>query len=212
MCGLVLPLDAFDKQHTGKDGRRADCKECKKRFNRSKRGLSMEIFRNQKSKAKKRGYTLPNYTENELFTWLNGQPDFHEIYQAWVGSNYKSRFKPSCDRINDYISYTLDNIKVVTWNENNVKGYADHSNGKNTKHNIAVDMLDLAGNFIKRFYSVSEAARQFNGIPSNIVGAAINRISKKRNPDGSTRLIPVLTAYGYKWRYSTVPNDNSEIT
>lgn len=210
-CKQKLPLDAFDLQSTGKLGRRADCKICRKRFTRSKQGLVKEMLAFQKSKSKKRGYAPPSYTEDELYAWAMGQPDFHELYDAWVESGFQSRFKPSCDRKNDYISYTLDNIQILTWNENNQKGYASQFQGSNTKKSHAVDMLDLTGNFLQRFSSVSEAARQFNGIPSNIIGAIRHRTSKKKNPDGSIRMITVTTAYGYKWRYSSVPNDNSEI-
>ena len=211
-CNLYLPLESFDIQSTGKLGRRADCKECKRRFVRSKRGLIKQIYNQQKCKSKERGYQPPKYTEIELFNWANKNPEFHMLFEAWVESEYQSRFRPSCDRINDYITYALDNIQFTTWNENNQKGYADHSNGNNTKHNKAVDMLDMKGEFIKRFHSVSEAARQFNGIPSNIIGAITKRSTTRINPDGSTRTYTKNSAYGHLWRYALVPNDNSEIT
>ncbi len=211
-CKQTLPFEYFDKQSTGKDGYRADCKVCKKRFIRSKEGLIKECYATQKSKAKKRGYAPPAYTEKELLDWSKSNPEFHLLFEAWEQSGYKSNFKPSFDRLNDYISYRLDNLQVVTWNENNQKGYSDRTIGANNKKTLAVDMLDLDGNFIQRFHSVSAAAREFKGLPSNIIGAINQRVSKKRNPNGTTRLITATTAYGHKWRYSTSPNDNQEKT
>lgn len=211
-CNIALSLDCFDNQSTGKDGKRADCKVCRKRFIQSKYGLVKQCYSQQVAKAKKREYAAPNYSENALLDWANNSPEFHELYIAWQESGYKSNFKPSFDRVNDYISYTLDNLQVVTWTENNDKGKSAKLNGTNNKNNLAVDMLDLNGIFIKRFYSVSEAARNFGGIPSNIVGAINNRVSKKREANGNIRLITITTAYGHKWRYSSVPNNNSEIT
>lgn len=210
-CNQTLPLEAFDVQATGKQGRRADCKECKKRFTRSKEGVVKDALTYQKAKSKKRGYLPPTYSEAELYQWALGNPEFHLLYDAWVESGYSSKFKPSFDRINDYISYRLDNIQATTWNENAQKGYASQEDGRNNKKNLAVDMLDLQGNFVQRFHSVSEAARQFNGVPSNIIGAINQRVSVKKNPDGTTRTFTKSTAYGHKWRYSDSPNINTEI-
>ena len=211
-CKQSLPLTSFDIQSTGKLGHRADCKICRKRFIRSIPGLVKEMFSIQKTKSKKRGYTLPTYIEKELFQWVVNQPHFQQLYDAWVISEYSSKLKPSCDRKNDYISYTLDNLQLVTWDENNARGYAANIDGSSTKKSVAVDMLSMSGEFIQRFHSISEAARQFNGIPSNITGAINHRVSQKKNPDGSIRTFTTQVAYGHTWRYSSVPNDNSEIT
>ena len=211
-CNQQLSLDQFDRQSTGKQGRRADCKLCRKRFTRSKVGLVKATYSYQKAKSKRRGYQPPDYTEKELYDWAISQPDFHGIYDAWVLSGFQSRFKPSFDRLNDYVSYRLDNLRVVTWNENNNAGYASQLAGTNNKKSLAVDMLDLDGNFIQRFYSVSEAARQFNGVPSNIIGAINRRVSTKKNSDGTSRQFTKSKAYGHKWRYSTSPNSQQEIT
>lgn len=210
-CKRELPLDAFDKQKTGKLGRRADCKECRKRFTRTKEGLVKALFSNQKAKSKKRGYQPPKYTEKELFNWMNQQQKFHTLYATWIKAGYPTKLKPSIDRIDDYKTYALDNIQVVTVDQNVTRYCKDTKKGINTKRCKAVDMLSLDGEYIRRYYSASEAARQFNGIPSNIIGACNHRVTKKKEKDGSIRLIPQLTAYGYKWRYSTIDNDNKEI-
>lgn len=206
ICLTNLPLVKFDQQTTGKLGRRADCKECRKRFVQSERGLIKSIYGNQLLRSRRRGYKAPTYTEDQLVTWITQQPNFKSLYSAWVTSNYESELKPSVDRLNDYKSYCLTNIRLVTWKENNDKHHSDKLQGINNKNSLAVDMLDMQGIFIKRFYSVSEAARQFNGIPSNIIGA-INKRTYIR--DGKEKI--TLSAYNHLWRYSTIPNDNQEI-
>ena len=210
-CKQLLLTTHFNKQHTGKDGLRADCKECKRRFVRSKRGLVKQCFNQQHAKTKRRGYSQPDYSEEDFYKWAIQDPEFHELFEAWELSDYKSNFKPSFDRINDYISYRLNNIRATTWAQNNANGHVARTNGSNTKDNRAVDMLTLDNVFIARFHSVSEAARHFNGIPSNISGAINNRVTHHKNRDGTARKYVVLTAYKHKWRYSTTPNDNREI-
>lgn len=210
-CGETKSLDEFAIQATGKMGRRADCKVCVKRFIRSKRGLAKTIYGQQKAKSKKRQYALPTYTEEELYVWLIRQSNFQQLYDIWVLSDYATKLKPSVDRINDRISYRLDNIQLRTMQQNVDRYYKDAKAGINNKQNKAVDMLDKDGNFIQRFHSASAAARQFNGIPTNIIGACTGRVSRKKEVDGSYRKITQLTAYGYKWRYSTIPNKNGEI-
>lgn len=211
-CQLNLSLDAFDLQSTGRQGRRADCKDCRKRFTRSIPGLIKSLFSQQKQKSTRRGYAQPTYTEAQLLEWAEQQPQFHILYQHWVASDYLTDLRPSFDRINDYISYQLTNLQVMTWAENSRKGYDSQLNGSNTKKNHAVDMLDMEGNFVERFHSVSEAARKFDGIPGNITSAIIERLITRKNPDGSTRSYTVTNAYGHKWRYSTQPNLNKELT
>ena len=209
-CQQTLPLDAFDVQSTGRQGRRADCKDCRKRFIRSVPGLVKTMYGNQKSSSNKQGHLPPQYTEAELLVWVQSRPKFQSMYDAWVTSDYLSDLKPSVDRINDYKPYSLDNIQLTTWEQNNKRGRSDVKNGINNKPNLAVDMLDMEGNFLERFHSVSDAARRFDGIPTNIIGAINQRTITRKKADGSTRTYSVTTAYGHRWRYSHQPNLNKE--
>ena len=169
--------------------------------------LYKTLYTQQKAKSKNRGYQPPAYTEKELLDWMDAQPTFQSLYDSWVAFGYSSNLRPSVDRISDTTSYTMSNIQLMTWEENNKKAYESYLTGDTTKKCAAVDMLDLEGNFMKRFISVSEAAREFNGIPGNITSAILQRVSKRSN--GTT--YTTLTAYGHKWWYSTIPNDNSEV-
>lgn len=212
-CKVEQPLAAFNNQATGEFGKRNECRECVKRYGRSPHGLAIGIYADQKEKCVARGYMQPAYTVEDLESWLIAQPLFDSLYATWVQSEFDTNQRPSVDRLNDYVSYTLDNIQLLTREANNQKNYDSRMDGTNNKQSLAVDMLDLNGKFIERFYSVSEAARRFNGVPSNIIGVIQKRQTRRKMPDGSYRIKRAATAaYGHRWRYSTVPNDNREIT
>ena len=210
-CKQELSLEEFDAHKSGKDGRNPVCKQCRKANRQTKIGVVRMMYSSQKGKSKQRGYLPPTYSEEELSNWLATQPEFHEMFQGWVDSGYQIKFKPSCDRLNDLVSYTLDNLRVVTWHENSKKGYDSQVDGSNPKKNLAVDMLSMDGVFIRRFHSISEAGRYLNKRHGNIQNAIVHREVYAKNRHGKYYWITIKSAYGYKWRYSTVPNDIAEI-
>jgi hypothetical protein len=157
------------------------------------------MYGSQKDCTKKRGYSPVAYTLDEFKQWLFNQPNFTSLYENWVLSSYTSQSRPSIDRLNDYSAYTLENIRLTTWGVNKSKGHEDARNAINTKANVAVDQLDLDGNFLQRFHSTAEATRSIN------------------KPKGSSDIRKacdgkLLTAYNYRWRLSYVPNSLTEIT
>jgi len=166
------------------------CKKCTnariKKYRRTKKGLITNIYSQQKSSSKKRNHELPNYTKQELKEWMVSQPNFKTLYNNWVKSGYKKVFKPSCDRLNDYKSYALDNIQLVTWKQNNDKGYLDRKNGKNNKDSKAVLQFTKEGKFIKEHYSMRQAMRE-TGVNNNRISKCCNDIYK--------------TAGAFIWKY-----------
>jgi len=126
----------------------------------TKNNLICKIYNNQKVNSKRRKHPPPNYSRVELRDWLFSQQLFHELYNNWKNNNYISDLKPSLDRKNSYLSYTLKNIQLMTWGENNRKGNIDRKIGINNKNSKAVCQFDKEGIFIKDFFSQSEASRQ----------------------------------------------------
>lgn len=202
VCLIEKALEFFDAQSTGKLGRRADCKECRKRFIRTQPGLVKLIYSGQRSRSKKKGWPDPAYTEAQLLASLQKLPMFHTLYDNWVASGYVKELSPSIDRIDDNQPYRKGNIQLMTWAENDAKANKACKAGQFVEMVKAVDMLSLDGIYIRSFISVSEAARHFNGVPTNIIGAINNRVTIRRNLDGSTRSSVITKAYGHKWRYS----------
>lgn len=186
ICSEDLPLEAFDVQSTGRQGRRADCKECRKRFLRSERGLCKSLLGAQKTKSKKRGHPPPAYTEEQLFQWMLGQPNFQKLYAAWVDSGFTTPLKPSMDRLDDYQPYTLNNIKLTTTEDNLNRYYTDAIQGINTKTAVAVDQYTLDGVFVASHHSYMAAARSLGQSQIGNIRNVAEGIGK--------------TAYGYIWR------------
>lgn len=168
---------------------RSECKECSNKramdYNCTKKGLITSIYAGQRATSRRRCHRLPNYTKHELEMWLFSQPIFHDLYEVWVASGYKTDLKPSCDRSDDYKPYTLDNIQLMTWAENKAKGYLDMKNGINNKQSRAVVGTSVVGGEEVSFHSMRDAERQ-NGIG---VGDISKCCSGKQK-----------TAGGFKWK------------
>lgn len=183
-CLQQLPEEAFSKQKTGAGGLRADCKKCHKLYTHSPKAVSVAMLGNQRKKSVERGHPAPDYTAAQLLSWMQVQSNYTDLFRDWESSGYSTALKPSCDRIDDYLPYTLENIRLTTVADNVGRYYTDAQKGINTKTAKAVLQFDLNDKFIQEFHSLSAAARSVQGIPSNINQAIIGTHSQ---------------AYGYRW-------------
>jgi len=192
-CGGLKKLDEFFKQKKHKDGLSYACKKCEEDFHKlyrkTKEGIYTTTYGGQRGRSRKRGHLLPNYTKEELITWmiLNG---FDELFEAWVNSNYDTNLKPSCDRLDDSKAYTLDNLRLVTWGEHKNKTYKDIREGRlitDRPHKITIGVCKKTGDIIK-FHSLMEASRQL-GISNSHISE--NCLGKRKS------------AGGYIWSYKT---------
>lgn len=202
VCEQQLPLTHFAKQREGKQGRRASCKECvKNKYRHSKRGLVWAMHANQRAKSKKRNHPQPSYTQQELLDWCIQNPIFDALYQEWKNSGYLSDLIPTCDRLDDYLPYSLDNIQLLTFKENSNKYYIDSKNGINTKACTPVICLDTDFNVIAEYHSIVAAARAVNTSHSNIRNVCEQKPLIRKNTDGSVRTWIPRHCKGYVWRY-----------
>jgi len=162
-CKTRKPISEYSPHKHGTHGVRSLCKKCTRRwyydYSRTKDGIIAIIFRDQKKSSNQRRYAHPNYSLVELRIWAFSQDIFHELYDLWVVSGYKKSEKPSFDRIDDYMSYTLDNLQIVTWRENNTREHSDRVNGINTKQCDAVLQFTKDMVFVDEHYSMSQAYR-----------------------------------------------------
>ena len=135
-------------------------------------GVLTEIYSTQRKSSKRRGHPLPSYTKLELKHWLYNNTNFLKVYHAWVDSGYNTRLKPSVDRLDDYIGYRMDNIRLVTWDENNRRAHSDMKSGINNKKSKRVLQLTLDGDLVKEWYSISDAGR--NGYSKVCISGCCN--------------------------------------
>ncbi|MDA3834562.1 MAG: NUMOD1 domain-containing DNA-binding protein [Spirochaetales bacterium] len=170
--------------------RDSKCRVCRNEFRlqytRTKVGLITKIYGNQRAKSFKRREELPNYTNKELRMWVFSQPNFEALYRYWVESNYRSELAPSCDRLDDYKPYRLDNLRLVTWGVNNRRRGTDVIAGINNKKSKAVNQLDLLGNKLNNFHSLMAAERA-----TGVSNSSISQTCQGKQ----------VTSGGFKWQY-----------
>ena len=152
---------------------------------RTRDGMVGTIYQSQKQSCKRRGHLPPSYTLDELRSWMYAQDEFESLYSNWVLSDYKKMMKPSIDRIDDYKSYSFDNIQLMTWKENDAKGSMDIKNGTNKKKFKRVLLVEHG-----IIFEAIKYAQEYVGC-SPREGNIVKCCKGDRK-----------TAYGYTWRYA----------
>lgn len=125
-------------------------------------GVFTRVYAHQKETSKRRGHCMPDYTKQDLVDRFLRSDKFLTLFFTWEESGYKTQLKPSFDRIDAGKPYTLNNLQLMTWGENKIKG-------KQEKFKRPVDQYGLAGFYIKSYKSIRDA--------SNITGADRTGIS-----------------------------------
>lgn len=160
-----------------------------KAYRQTPKGLITLIYANQKMTSAKAKRDLPTYSKQQLYDWMLSQSNFHKIWNNWVQSGFEKDLSPSVDRKDNTLSYTLDNIQLVTWRQNLLNQKTQQKTGIYiSKIARAVAQLSLEGVHICTHASLHIAARSLSkkASPSNIAGACEGKFTK---------------AYGYKWQW-----------
>lgn len=172
-------LKDFYPSKNNSKGYTTRCKKCIRNINqnyyRTKNGLISQIYGTQKSNSKLRDHPLPSYTKQELHEWLFNQVLFHSLFLNWEKSNYSHDLVPSIDRVDDYLPYSLSNITLTTWKDNNTKAQKDRKNGINNKWSKEVNQFTKEGSYINTYFSIIEASRV-----TGINRACINKVCLKQ--------------------------------
>jgi len=193
VCAVLKDLCDFSKGPSNKDGYVTTCKSCiskrNKEYWRTPLGRLSQIYTAQVQVSKARKHPQPAYSKNELEDWayLNG---YSQLHAAWVLSNYQKDLCPSVDRLDPTIGYSLTNIRIVTWKDNNDKAYSDRKHCLHiTKQNRKVRQCSLDGKEIAVFGSIANAARS-----TGITRININDVCRGKSH--------CKTAGGYVWQYA----------
>lgn len=170
------------------------------RYSKTKEGLCARIYASQRRNCKKKDRPYPTYNLEEFKIWMFSQTNFELLYNNWIQSNYKKELKPSADRINNNLSYMLDNIQLVTWDENNNNGYRDMRNGKiiitSNPQKPIVGTHKKTGEVVE-FVSASEAGRILNINQKHITTCCTKKESLHQNGKYYVR----KSAGGYTWKH-----------
>ena len=152
----------------------------------NKNKLSTRIYFHQKNAQIMRGHETIPYNLVQFREWLFSRSNFNKLYEQWEESGYKKDLVPSCDRLDNSKGYSFDNIELITWKANKQRAHADAINGKLRTGNkyIPVIQLSKCGEYIRGFFSMSEASR----VTKTNLGNLRMCVLGERN-----------TAGGYKW-------------
>ena len=155
----------FSPDKRREDGLYSYCKNCVnkkvKLLQKTKEGLITKIYSHQRSSSRKRKHELPAYSLKQLRDWCFSQDIFHKLYNDWKDSGYNKKLRPSCDRIDNAKHYSLNQLQLMTWEQNHFKASTDMKSG-NLVSGIpykAVEQRDLSGRIISIYISTQEASR-----------------------------------------------------
>jgi len=147
-CLVVQPISQFmSRKHDTADGYVNHCLSCRnarqresrrlngnattKKYEKTKRGFLMRLYRNMKSRVvgvQKKCLHLYEGLEilprEDFYQWAMGNPIFHALFLEYEKSGYEQRLAPGVDRIDPEKGYTLDNMEIVTLSENVLRSLA----------------------------------------------------------------------------------------
>lgn len=115
---------------------------------------------------KRHNLDLP-FSREEFVVWLDTyyEDEFDELFARYLESDCDKNLAPSIDRLDDYKPYSLDNIRLTTWKENNKKGRSSEKNKKQCGEmakkvwSKKVGQYTLAEELINVYSSTREAER-----------------------------------------------------
>lgn len=200
-CHKTLPFADFNPRLRNKDGYDIRCRSCRYlRYNKENPNNVLRImYRSQCDHSVIRGHTPPAYTMAQLGQWIEAQPHAYDMWQAWIQSEYNTELKPSIDRLNNSQSYTLANIRLVTWQENKEAGHAAKRDGSVKTLHKGVTAYHLDGTTHRSYVSINEALREFNSSSGYGITTVANGTPVK---DGRGRLYTPQTYKGFKWKWN----------
>ena len=129
----------------------------------------------------------PTYTKEWLFEWCLTQELFHILFDKWVESKYNRYEKPSVDRLNNFKTYSEDNIQLMTWGENEKLAREHYKEGLLIFNYVGVTQMSKEGEIIKEFLNSRQAEREVGIAYQNI-----HNCCKGKRP----------FAGGFRWKFT----------
>jgi len=174
---------------------RQTCRSCradyKRKATRTCEGHIKKIYHNQVRASKMRGHSQPAYSLSDLTSWILGEVEFRVLFDAWQEGGYDKWLAPSVDRIDNQYGYSLENVRLVTWQENSDQAHIDCQDGvlSTGSPHVAVVQEDLIGNKVARYVSLRAAALALGKNCHKEIGKCCRGVHQ--------------TCQGFKWKFAT---------
>lgn len=133
-------------------------------YRKTPKGVLTNIYCKQVERSIRKGLPTPEYTLAEFHSLYLNDKTFLSIYNNWINGGCQYYDKPSFDRADPDKGYTKDNIQVMTWMENRVKG--DRENA--IRFTTAVVMFDVNGKKLMEFESIKKAV-EYTGLNQGLI-------------------------------------------
>jgi len=114
-----------------------------KKYERTKKGKLMRIYRNMESRIK--GVQTKKYHlyagksllgRDEFYQWAMCSSDFHRLFSEWEKSGHDRKLAPSVDRLDTSKGYEIGNIEWVTHSENSRRGGLWRKHGEVSRRTV----------------------------------------------------------------------------
>lgn len=126
----------------------------------SEKGVIRVLYKTQKRHQRLRGHGDMPYTKAEFENWLyaNG---YKGLYEKFKESGFIKDLKPSVDRIDDFVGYSFENMKLTTWKHNREHQYEDIKKGIGTSGKRCKPLAKVGSNgrIVCEYPSYSSAKR-----------------------------------------------------
>lgn len=168
-------------------------------YRRSLKGVLTHIRCRQLQRSKKYGYKV-TYSLVELHAMYLENKRYQSLHRVWAESGYDRWLKPSFDRVDPYGDYSLENMELMTWQENWEKGKSEWPE-KNSKR-VLIES-GFTGEIV--FESMKEAA-EYIGCSKGALSAVASGARKSIKGFTVKKLSPLvkLTASGRASRLKKV--------
>ncbi len=198
-CHQIKSFDQFVAKASCRDGYEPRCRVCRSiKYNKSTPDLFFKkIYHSQKIAALGRGHPPPSYSLEDLKIWADKQPNLFQLWNDYVNSAYNKNLAPSIDRIDDSKGYDLNNIQLMTWNQNRAKGAKSKMAGTVNARQRPVAAYHLDGSLHKKYISIMDAVRDINGRMWGIVSVANDSLIK----DGKGYFYKPHSYKGFVWKW-----------
>lgn len=201
-CNKTMPFELFVPKASCKDGYEPRCRRCRSiKYNKgTPELLCKKLYLSQCTNSANRNHPAPDYTLKEFTEWVVSQPNFAALYSDWVASGYSKNLAPSADRLNDSLPYSLNNLQLITWEQNRNKAAKCKKEGQLISGHKPVSAFNADGTLYKTYSSINEALREFGGSKSAwAITSVANGVSVK---DGRGKLYSPKTYKGFVWKWA----------